>query len=297
MSEEETLPPKPARTLETSMSEALQRARRAAGRVGETARSALQAASEGAQVVAQLAEDGAKVAAQLAGDTAKAAGQIAREMALQMAQAYLRKSTLTLPIPESLLNKQVRQMVQRHAEVDHLIVTCGDDRLTVSVDGHQKRLIYTLTLAFDVLECRISRDEQFLRVRQVDEDLDAQFRQRGLLTNWATRQVIRSAFQVAQRLPVSSPMSQLMGELPGVEKEGPRLWRIDLKGAGLMGLFDNRSWMVDKLIGISDLSVLPGLVTLRDSRDLLLQLVNQFEIRDLRVRPGRVEVLVGISPG
>ena len=61
----------------------------------------------------QLAEDGAKVAAQIAGDTAKAASQIAKEVALQMAQAYLRKSTLTLALPESLLNKQVRLMAKR----------------------------------------------------------------------------------------------------------------------------------------------------------------------------------------
>lgn len=261
----------------------------------ETARSALQIASEGAQVVAQLAEDGAKVAAQLAGDTAKAAGQIAREVALQMAQSYLRKSTLTLPLPESLLNKQVRHMVRRHASIDHLTVYCGDDRLSVAVDGHHNRLVYTVELEFDVLECRISRDEQYLRVRQVDETMDAQFRQGNLVSNWATRQAARGAFFVVNKLPTRSPVNQMLSELPGVRREGPRLWRIDLQKSDLVDLFNNRSWMVDKLLSLSDLSVLPGLTTLKDSRDLLIQLVNQFEIRDLRVRPGRLEVLVGIN--
>lgn len=264
---------------------------------GDTARNAIQIASEGAQVMAQLAEDGAKVAAQLAGDTAKAAGQIAREVALQMAQAYLRKSTLTLPLPESLLNKQVRKMVQDHPSVDHLTVYCGDDRLTVAVDGHHNRLVYTLELEFDVLECRISRHERYLRVRQVDESLDAQFRQSNIVASWLTRQVGRGAFYVANRLPTRSPVNMALQDIPGVSREGPRLWRIDLNRTELADLFSNRTWMVDKLLSLTDLSVLPGLTTLRDSRELLMQLVNQFEIRDLRVRPGRIEVLVGINPG
>ena len=73
--------------------------------------------------------------------------------------------------------------------------------------------------------------------------------------------------------------------------------RIDLQKSDLIELLNNRAWMVDKLLSLSDLSVLPGLTTLKDSRDLLMQLVNQFEIRDLRVRPGRLEVLVGINAG
>jgi len=263
----------------------------------ETARSALQMASEGAQVVAQLAEDGAKVAAQLAGDTAKAAGQIAKDVALQMAQAYLRKSTLTLTLPESTLNKQIRQKLKDNPAVDHVTVFCGDDRLTVAIDGHHNRLIYTVELDFDVLECKISRDEQYLRVRQVDEDLDAQFRQTNIVANWATRQIGRGAFYLANRLPTRSPVSQAMQELPGVRREGPRLWRVDLQKITLVDFLQNRSWMVEKLLNLSDLSVLPGLTTLKDSQELLMQLVNQFEIRDLRVRPGRLEVLVGINPG
>lgn len=262
----------------------------------ETARSAIQIASEGAQVMAQLAEDGAKVAAQFAGDTAKAAGQIARDVAMQMAQASLRKSTLTLALSEAQLNKHVRQMAKSDPRVDHVTVHCGDDRLTVAVDGHHKRLIYTLELEFDVLECKISRDEKFIRVRQVDETLDAQFRQTNIVTNWATQQVARGAFYVANRLPTRSPVIQMMEELPGVRREGPRLWRIDLRKSALIDLLNNRAWMVEKLLNLTDLTVLPGLTTLKDSQDLLQQLVNQFEIRDLRVRPGRLEVLVGINP-
>lgn len=261
----------------------------------EAARSALQIASEGAQVVAQLAEDGAKVAAQIAGDTAKAAGQIAKEVALQMAQAYLRKSTLTLALPESLLNKQIRQKFKGYPNIDHITVYCGDDRLTAAVDGHHNRLIYTVELDFDVLECKISRDEQYLRIRQVGEELDAQFRQTNIVTNWATRQIGRGAFYVANRLPTRSPVNQMLQNMPGVRREGPRLWRIDLQKTALVDFLNNRSWMVEKLLSLSDLSVLPGLTTLKDSQELLLQLVNQFEIRDLRVRPGRLEVLVGIN--
>lgn len=264
---------------------------------GETARNALQIASESAQVVAQLAEDGAKVAAQIAGDTAKAAGQIAREVALQMAQAYLRKSTLTLALPEAMLNKQVRQMTRGHRDIDHITVYCGDDRLSVAVDGHHNRLVYTVQLDFDVLECKVSRDEQYMRVRQVGEELDAQFRQGGVVSNWATRQMARGAFFVANRMPTRSPVNQALAEIPGMRREGPRLWRIDLEKSALIDLLNNRSWMVEKLLSFSDLTVLPGLSTLKDSRDLLQQLVNQFEIRDLRVRPGRLEVLVGINPG
>ncbi|MDO9621856.1 MAG: hypothetical protein Q7I91_08110, partial [Moraxellaceae bacterium] len=194
----------------------------------EAARSALQIASEGAQVVAQLAEDGAKVAAQFAGDTAKAAGQVAKEVALQMAQAYLRKSSLTLTFSESQLNRQLRQKFASNPNIDHLTVYCGDDRITVAVDGHHNRLIYTVELDFDVLECKVSRDSNYLRVRQVNEELDAQFRQTNLIANWAAKQIGRGAFYVANRLPTKAPVHQMLANIPGVINEGPRLWRIDL---------------------------------------------------------------------
>ncbi|MBA4151382.1 MAG: hypothetical protein C0509_02375 [Acinetobacter sp.] len=261
----------------------------------EAARSALQIASEGAQVVAQLAEDGAKVAAQFAGDTAKAAGQVAKEVALQMAQAYLRKSSLTLTFSESQLNRQLRQKFASNPNIDHLTVYCGDDRITVAVDGHHNRLIYTVELDFDVLECKVSRDSNYLRVRQVNEELDAQFRQTNLIANWAAKQIGRGAFYVANRLPTKAPVHQMLANIPGVINEGPRLWRIDLGETAMLDFLNNRSWMVEKLVGLTDLSVLPGLTTLKDSKELLTQLVQQFEIRDLRVRPGRLEVLVGIN--
>ena len=270
-------------------------AKSAAEMANESARNALQRASRSAQVVAQLAEDGAKMTAQLANDTAKAAGQMAREVALQMAQAYLRKSTITLPLPESLINKQMRKLADRHASVDYLAIYCGDDRVTVAIDGHHNRLVYTIELKFDVLDCKVSRNAQYIRVRQVDETLDAQFRQTNFVANWMTKQVGRGAFFVANRLPTKSPVNQLMQDIPGVEREGPRLWRINLQESDLGDLLQNRSWMVDKLSNLTEFASLPGLSTLIDSQDLLMQLVNQFEIRDVRVRPGRLELLVGIA--
>lgn len=270
-------------------------AKSAAEMANESARNALQRASRSAQVVAQLAEDGAKMTAQLANDTAKAAGQMAREVAMQMAQAYLRKSTITLPLPEALINKQMRKLADRHASVDYLAIYCGDDRVTVAIDGHHNRLVYTIELKFDVLECKVSRNAQYIRVRQVDETLDAQFRQTNFVANWMTKQVGRGAFFVANRLPTKSPVNQLMQDIPGVEREGPRLWRINLQESDLGDLLQNRSWMVDKLSNLTEFASLPGLSTLIDSQDLLMQLVNQFEIRDVRVRPGRLELLVGIA--
>lgn len=270
-------------------------AKSAAEMANEGARTALQRASRSAQMVAQLAEDGAKMTAQLANDTAKAAGQMAREVAMQMAQAYLRKSTITLPLPESLINKQMRNLAARHASVDYLAVYCGDDRVTVAIDGHHNRLIYTVEMKFDVLECKVSRNAQYIRVRQVDESLDAQFRQTNFVANWVTKQVGRGAFFVANRLPTKSPVNQILQDIPGVEREGPRLWRINLQETDLGDLLQNRSWMVEKLSNLTEFASLPGLSTLIDSQDLLMQLVNQFEIRDVRVRPGRLELLVGIA--
>ena len=270
-------------------------AKSAAEMANESARNALQRASRSAQIVAQLAEDGAKMTAKLANDSAKAAGQMAREVAMQMAQAYLRKSTITLPLPEALINKQMRNLSDRHASVDYLAIYCGDDRVTVAIDGHHNRLVYTIELKFDVLECKVSRNTQYIRVRQVDETLDAQFRQTNFVANWMTKQVGRGAFFVANRLPTKSPVNQIMQDIPGVEREGPRLWRINLQESDLGDLLQNRSWMVEKLSNLTEFAALPGLSTLLDSQELLMQLVNQFEIRDVRVRPGRLELLVGIA--
>lgn len=270
-------------------------ARSAAEIANDRARTALQRASKGAQMVAQLAEDGAKVTAQLASETAKAAGQMARDVAMQMAQAYLRKTTIKLPLPEALINKQLKGLAERHPSVDFLAVYCGDDRLTVAIDGHHNRLIYTVELLFDVLECRVSRNAQYLRVRQVGENLDAQFRQSNLVTNWLTRQAGRGAFFVANRMPTKSPVKQILADIPGFEMEASRLWRINLQETDIAELFADRRWMADKLTNLNEFASLPGLSTLRDSRELLMQLVNQFEIRDMRVRPGRLELRVGIA--
>jgi cell division septum initiation protein DivIVA len=69
----------------------------------DTARNTLQFTASGAQAIAQLAGGGAKITAQLASDTAKAATQLAQEAALQMAQNYFSKTTLTISLPESQL--------------------------------------------------------------------------------------------------------------------------------------------------------------------------------------------------
>ena len=65
-----------------------------------------------------------------------------------------------------------------------------------------------------------------------------------------------------------------------------------LREAGFIDFINNRSWMVDKLLSLTDFSILPGLNILQESR--VQQLVDQFEIRGLRVQSGRLEVQVGI---
>ena len=57
------------------------------------------------------------------------------------------------------------------------------------------------------------------------------------------------------------------------KKEGHRLWYIDLEEAGFIDFINNRSWMVDKLLSLTDFSILPGLNILQESRDLVQQLV------------------------
>jgi hypothetical protein len=261
----------------------------------DTARSVLQATTVGAQTVAQLAEGSARIAVQLAGEGARAAGQLAQDLALQMAQTYLRKSPVTIDLPESEINKYLREMAVGHPHIDYVTLVCGDDRLTLLLDGHYRRVVYTLRLAFDVLECKLSREQRYLRVRQVDESMEAELRQGGALTNLAARRLAATGFDLVNRLPTYGPVRQFLANLPGVHQEGPRLWHIDLDKTNLMDLLSNRGWMIDKLLKLSDAADLPGLSTLRESRDMLLQLVNQFEIRDMRVRPGRLEMLVGIN--
>lgn len=257
---------------------------------------AVDVASDTAQSVVQLAGGGAKMTVQLASGTAKAATQMAQEAALQMAQTYFSKTTLTVSLPESQLNKQLRQMTEGHPHLDYITVSCGSDRLTVALDGQYQRLVYTLSLDFDVLECKVSHDEQFLLLRQVDTGLDVQLRQAPTLSNFALRRVAHGVAFVAKRLPSAvTPASLLLNSVSGVSEEGPNLWRVALHKNVLMELLHNRSWMVDKLLTLADLSVIPGLSLLLDSEDMLLRLVNQFEIRSLRVLPNRLELLIGIN--
>lgn len=262
----------------------------------DTARSTLQFTADTAQTVAQLAGGGAKMTVQLASGTAKVATQIAQEAALQMAQTYFSKTTLTVSLPESQINKQLRKMTEGHPYLDYITVSCGSDRLTVALDGHYQRLVYSFSLDFDVLECKVSHDEQFLLLRQVDTGLDVQLRAAPMLSNFALRRAAQAAAFVSKRLPDPiTPASLLLNSVSGVSGEGPQLWRVALHKNIMLELLQNRSWMVDKLLTLADLSAIPGLSLLIDSEDMLLRLVNQFEIRSMRVMPNRLELLIGIN--
>ena len=262
----------------------------------DTARSTLQFTADSAQTIVQLAGGGAKMTAQLANDTAKAATQMAQEAALQLAQNYFSKTTLTISLPESQLNKQLRQMTEQHRYFDNVNVRCGSDRLTVAIDGHYQRFIYTIGLDFDVLECKVSHDEQFLLLRHVDTQLEAQLRQAKMLSNFALRKSAHATAFLIKRLPLMvDPVTFFMERVAGISKEGPNLWRVALHKDLMIELLHNRSWIIDKLLTIADSTLVPGLSLLLDSEDMLLKLVNQFEIRSMRVLPSRLELLVGIS--
>ncbi len=217
-----------------------------------------------------------------------------RDVALLMARTFLGKTTLTLPLPEALLNKQIKQRLEQNKDLDQLAIECGEDRLQITVKGHYKRAIYTLHLDFNVLECDIST-KKLLRLRQVDESLDFQIRDANIVTNWIAKKVTSKAFDVVNSLPIPSLINHIIRDIPGIQQEDHRVWNIDLEQAGFIDFLDNRSWMLDKLLNLTDFSVLPGLNILRESRELMQQLVNQFEIRGLRVQQGRLEVQVGIS--
>lgn len=260
----------------------------------DTARSTLLFTAESAQTLAELAGGGAKLTAQLALDTGKAATQLAQETALQMVQAYFRNTTLTVALSESKLNKQLRQMAEGHDYLDYVTLECGDDRLTVKLDGHYKRAIYTLSLDFAVLECKVSDEEQFLLVRHVDSRIDVQLREAKTLTNFVLRRLSKGTTFVANRIPERFDPAQLfLAQLDGIKNEGPALWRVDLHKNLLMELLHNRSWIIDKLLTLTE--VIPGLSLLIDSEEMLQKLANQFEIRSLRVRPSRFDILIGIN--
>jgi hypothetical protein len=166
----------------------------------------------------------------------------------------------------------------------------------VALDGHYQRLVYSFSLDFDVLECKVSHDEQFLLLRQVDTGLDVQLRAAPMLSNFALRRAAQAAAFVSKRLPDPiTPASLLLNSVSGVSGEGPQLWRVALHKNIMLELLQNRSWMVDKLLTLADLSAIPGLSLLIDSEDMLLRLVNQFEIRSMRVMPNRLELLIGIN--
>ena len=217
-----------------------------------------------------------------------------RDVALMMARTFLGSTTITLPLPEALLNKQIKQRLEKNPDLDQLAIECGDDRLQITVKGHYKRAIYTLQLDFNVLECHVST-KKLLRLRQVDESLDFQIRDANIVTNWIAKKVTSKAFDVVNSLPIPSLINHIIRDIPGIQQEDHRVWNIDLEKAGFIDFLNNRSWMLDKLLNLTDFSVLPGLNILRESRELMQQLVNQFEIRGLRVQQGRLEVQVGIS--
>lgn len=204
--------------------------------------------------------------------------EAARQVALSMARASLGRSSLTLYLPEMLLNNQIRKRIDR-SEIDDIKVECGNDRFHIELDGHYHRFLYRLSLEFNVLECRIGQ-EKYLRLRQVDEHLDLQVRHGGTLTNWATRRVGNISFDLINSLPIPFLINHLIRDVPGIQKEGHRIWYIDLEEAGFIDFINNRSWMVDKLLNLTDFSILPGLNILQESRELVQQLVDQFEIRD-----------------
>ncbi|MDX8254103.1 hypothetical protein [Acinetobacter pittii] len=226
-------------------------------------------------------------------DMVSETSETARQVALIMARTFLGKSTLTLYLPEILLNNQIRKLIDR-SEIDDIKIKCGNDSFQVEIDGHYHRFMYRLSLDFKVLECRIGQ-EKFLRLRQMDESLDVQIRHGGTLSNWAVRRIGRVGFEVVNMLPIPSLINHLIGDIPGIQRDGHRMWFIDLEQAGFIDFINNRSWMVEKLLSLTDFSILPGLNILRESRELVQQLVDQFEIRGLRVQSGRLEVQVGIA--
>lgn len=114
-------------------------------------------------------------------DMVSETSETARQVALIMARTFLGKSTLTLYLPEMLLNNQIRKRIDR-SEIDDIKIKCGNDSFQVEIDGHYHRFMYRLSLDFKVLECRIGQ-EKFLRLRQMDESLDVQIRHGGILSN------------------------------------------------------------------------------------------------------------------
>ena len=220
--------------------------------------------------------------------------EVARSVSLNMAKNFLGNNPITLYLPEVLLNKQIRSRVESK-DIDNITVQCGQDQFQIEVDGHYSRVLYRLTLKFDVLECGLGK-KKFLRLKQTDEHLDVQVRHAGTMTNWATRRVGKVGFEVINRIPVAKIMNHLIRDIPGIRQEKHRLWYIDLEQAGFIDFINNRSWMTERLISLTDFSILPGLNILRESKELVRQLVDQFEICGLRIQPGRLAIQVSTAP-
>lgn len=225
------------------------------------------------------------------------ASDAARQAALKLVQASLGRTHLTVPLPSVLLNQGLRRRMSDHPHIDHLSVTCGDDRLGLKIDGHVQRAIFTLDIALVVLSCEITPTHKVLRVRQVREALDVQLRQVPVLVNWAARHAGRQAFRLANHLPIPSLTQQLVAHVPGLSRVGHREWALDLVAAGCMDILEDRDWLAGALPGLPDLSQLPGMPLVRERRDALQQLVGQFTVQGVRVRPGRLDVDIGLRPG
>jgi hypothetical protein len=151
-------------------------------------------------------------------DMVSETSEAARQVALAMARASLGKSSLTLYLPEMLLNNQIRKRMDR-SEIDDIKIECGNDRFHIELDGHYRRFLYRLSLEFNVLECRIGQ-EKYLRLCQVDEHLDLQIRHGGTLTNWAARRVGNISFEVINSLPIPFLINHLIRDVPGIQKKG-----------------------------------------------------------------------------
>lgn len=240
-----------------------------------------------------------ELAGNLARDVTRGLASTASESTLGVVQQQLAKRSLLLPLPEPLLNHQLRQRLaqaDRRGHIDHLSIRCGQDSLFIKLDGHYQRLLFTLDLQFAVIDCVLAPEGRHLRLQQVSESLEVQWRQAPLLVNWLTRQGSQRAFDLASRLPLPLPVRRLIEDIPGIEAESPRRWRIDLDRAGLMSVLEDREWMLDKLVALTDFSFLPELGLLRESRELLQKLVAQLTVRELRVQPGRLDLMIGLRP-
>lgn len=219
--------------------------------------------------------------------------EIARDVALHMARSFLGNTPLTLYLPEVLLNSQIRKRINRQ-DIDNITIQCGNNRFDIEIDGHYGRFMYRLTLNFNVLECKIGQ-EKFLRLYQVDEKLDLQIRHASTVVNWAARRAGNVGFEIINRIPVITLVNHLIRDIPGIQQEKHRHWYIDLEKAGFIDFINNRSWMVDKLLNLTDFSILPGLNILKESKEWVKQLVDQFEICGLNVQTGRLEIQVNIG--